>query len=247
MNVNIEWQIGDCLDLLPNIKTDSVDMILCDLPYGSTANSWDIIIPFEPLWKEWNRITKDNSAIALTSTQPFTTDLINSNRNMFKYCWVWNKVRPVGFQIVKYRPMMQTEDICIFGKSKMNYYPILTPCKPFTTKCYSLSKSCTLRKNDGISRTKDYKNPFNLITFSNASNKNKFHSTQKPVGLFEYLIKTYTKEGDTVHDSCLGSGTTLEACYNTNRNCNGFDISDEWEHLYPIRSQKHQNKLDAWW
>ena len=241
-----EWEIGDCLDLMPSIETGSVDMILCDLPYGTTACSWDTIIPFELLWKEWKRISKDNAAIVLMASQPFTTDLINSNRKMFKYCWVWNKVRPVGFQVSKYKPMMQTEDVVIFGDGRVNYYPITIPCKPYTTKCYTLSKSSPLSQNDGAKRIRNSKLPSNLITFSNASNKNRVHPTQKPVELFEYLIRTYSNEGDTVHDSCLGSGTTLEACRKTNRNCIGFEISDEWEHLYPIRSLAYNPPLSEW-
>ena len=241
-----EWEIGDCLELLPSVETGSVDMILCDLPYGTTACSWDTIIPFEPLWREWKRIAKDNAAIVLTASQPFTSVLVMSNQKMFKHCWQWDKVKPSGFQIAKYRPMQRIEDVLVFCKTRLNYYPIMVKRDVIKkSKIYSSSDSNPIKHNDGEYREYTHKYPQSLLVFSNASQKDKVHPTQKPVTLFEYLIKTYTNEGDTVHDSCLGSGTTLEACHKTNRNCIGFEISNEWEHVYKKRLHIGE-RLDEW-
>lgn len=212
---------GDCLELMKDIPDGSVDMILCDLPYGTTACKWDTIIPFEPLWEQYNRIIKDNGAIVLTASQPFTSALVMSNVKGYKHSWIWNKVRGVGFQVAKYRPMSSHEDVLIFSKKgmKVNYYPIKELLdKPKSSKVYSSSESNPLKYNDGKLRTYTHRNPKTIITFSNAYQKGKMHPTQKPVALFEYLIKTYTNEGDTVLDNCAGSGTTAIAAINTNRN-----------------------------
>ncbi len=222
----------DCLEGMKRIPDGSIDMILCDLPYGTTACKWDTIIPFEALWKQYERIIKDNGAIVLTAAQPFTSALVMSNPKMFKYSWIWDKVKPSGFQVAKYRPMMRQEDVLVFGKGRINYNPIMTPReKVKTSRIYSSSDSNPLKNNDGKNRTYTHKYPQSILTFSNAVQKGKVHPTQKPVILFEYLIKTYTDEGETVLDNCMGSGTTAIACLNTERNFIGFELNEEYYNI----------------
>lgn len=219
---------GDCLEIMKSIEDKSIDMILCDLPYGTTACKWDGIIPFEPLWEQYKRIIKDNGAIVLTASQPFTSALIMSNIKMFKYCWIWEKSKVGNIFNCKNAPQKNYEDVCVFSygkiangsKNMMKYSP--QGLMDVNKKCSNVNKG---RKETTIgvrpSRLSDYtqKNtnyPRQIIKFSNET-KN-IHPTQKPVALFEYLIKTYTNEGETVLDNCSGSGTTAIACINTNRN-----------------------------
>ena len=219
----------DCLEGMKKIPEGSVDMILCDLPYGTTACTWDTIIPFKPLWEQYERIIKDNGAIVLTAAQPFTSALVMSNPKMFKYSWIWDKVKPSGFQVAKYRPMMRQEDVLVFGKGRINYNPIMTLReKVKTSRVYSSSDSNPLKNNDGKNRTYTHKYPQSILTFSNAVQKGKVHPTQKPVALFEYLIKTYTNEGETVLDFTFGSGTTGVACANTGRKFIGIELDDHY-------------------
>ena len=233
----------DCLEGMKRIPDGSIDMILCDLPYGTTACKWDTIIPFEALWKQYERIIKDNGAIVLTAAQPFTSALVMSNPKMFKYSWVWDKVKPSGFQVAKYRPMMRQEDVLVFGKGRINYNPIMTLReKVKTSRIYSSSDSNPLKNNDGKNRTYTHKYPQSILTFSNAVQKGKVHPTQKPVTLFEYLIKTYTDEGETVLDNCMGSGTTAIACLNTERNFIGFELNEEYYNISLKRISENEQK-----
>ncbi len=209
---------GDCLELMKDIPDKSVDMILCDLPYGTTACKWDTIIPFEPLWAQYKRIIKDNGAIVLTASQPFTSALVMSNPKMFKYEWVWDKKLPSGFQIAKYRPMQRHENVLVFSNGTPKYNPIMTKQKPRKGGGFKVSSSSSPIKNvDGELRDYTEKYPQSILEFYKRD-KGAVHPTQKPVALFEYLIKTYTNEGDTVLDNCAGSGTTGVACQNLNRN-----------------------------
>ena len=229
----------DCLEGMRRIPDKSVDMILCDLPYGTTACKWDTIIPFEPLWEQYERVIKDGGAIVLTAAQPFTSALVMSNPKWFKYSWVWDKVKPSGFQIAKYRPMMRQEDVLVFGKAKVQYYPIMTNReKQKKSKVYSSSDSSPLASNDGEERTYTQKYPQSILTYSNANQRGKVHPTQKPVALFEYLIKTYTNENETVLDNCMGSGTTAIACLNTNRNYIGFELDESYYNIANERIEK---------
>lgn len=223
-------------------------MILCDLPYGTTACKWDSVIPFEPLWAQYHRVAKPNAAIVLTASQPFTTALIASNLKHFKYCWIWDKVRGVGFQLAKFRPMMRTEDVVVFGNGKgslATYQPqMVKRDKIKKSKCYSNSDSNPLAYNDGQEREYTDKYPTNVIEVSNASQKGKVHPTQKPVALMEYLIRTYTNEGDVVLDNCMGSGTTGVACMNTGRKFIGMEQDAKYFEI----SQKriHDAALPDW-
>jgi len=215
---------GDCLEVMKEIPDKSIDMILCDLPYGTTACKWDTIIPFEPLWEQYKRIIKDNGAIVLTASQPFTSALVMSNIKMFKYCLVWNKVKAGNFLTAKIKPMISHEDICIFSsgatancsKRNMKFNPQLEKREKIIKYKKGKDSELYARKNT-ISKqyTSDFKYPKSILTFNK---QNGLHPTQKPVALFEYLIKTYTNEGDLVLDNCAGSGTTGVACKNLNRN-----------------------------
>jgi site-specific DNA-methyltransferase (adenine-specific) len=205
---------------MKNIPDKSIDMILCDLPYGTTACKWDTIIPFEPLWKEYKRIIKDNGAIVLTASQPFTSALTMSNMKNYKHSWVWNKKFPGNFAIAKYCPMKIHEDVLVFSYGKTNYSPQMTlrdkPIKKGGNKCSS--DSAKFSKNsiqEGFKKIYMEKFPETILFYPRERG---LHPTQKPVALFEYLIKTYTNEGDTVLDNCAGSGTTGIACENTGRN-----------------------------
>jgi len=218
MKTNVVIQ-GDCLEEMQNIPNGCIDMILCDLPYGTTACSWDTIIPFEPLWKAYKRIIKPNGAIALTASQPFTSALVMSNLKMFKCCWVWDKVKPSTGLHAKIMPLRRTEDVVVFGNKKINYFPQLNKTsfrldKPrMANNGEAFGGKSTLRQhsNDGV------KYPTNLITLSNANQNNRYHPTQKPVDLMKYLIQTYTNAGDLVLDNCAGSGTTGVAAKLLNR------------------------------
>ena len=235
----------DCLEGMKRIPNGIIDMILCDLPYGTTACKWDTIIPFEALWEQYERIIKDNGAIVLTAAQPFTSALVMSNPKMFKYSWIWDKVKPSGFQVAKYRPMMRQEDVLVFGKGRINYNPIMTLReKVKTSRVYSSSDSNPLKNNDGKNRTYTHKYPQSILTFSNAVQKGKVHPTQKPVLLFEYLIKTYTDEGETVLDNCIGSGTTAIAAINTKRNFIGFELNKEYFEIAQNRIKKARNEIN---
>lgn len=225
--------LGDCLEIMKEIDDKSIDMILCDLPYGTTQCKWDVIIPFVPLWKQYERKIKDRGAIVLFASQPFTSLLITSNLNLYKYNWVWDKVRGVGHLNAKKRPMISTEDICIFYKQHGTYNPQMRerkkPRKSFnkaTQEVYGKSKE------NFVGDTLEKKYPINLLTFSKSDQKDfLLHPTQKPVKLFEYLIQTYTNENDLVLDNCIGSGTTAIACINTNRNYIGIEKNEEYFNL----------------
>lgn len=232
----------ECLEGMKKIPDKSVDMILCDLPYGTTACKWDTIIPFEPLWEQYERVIKDNGAIVLTASQPFTTKLITSNIEIFKYCWVWDKVRGVGHLNAKKQPMKSTEDVCVFYKKQSTYNPQMRyRDKPRKSKNKNTQNvyGSSLEVFEGEILEKKY--PVNLITISNSDMKGiRIHPTQKPVALFEYLIKTYTNEGETVLDNCMGSGTTAIACMNTNRNFIGFELDKGYYEKSLERIEQHK-------
>lgn len=226
---NILWN-GDCLELMKNIPDKSIDMILCDLPYGTTACKWDTIIPFEPLWEQYNRIIKDNGAIALFCNEPFTSTLICSNLKGFKYRWDWNKKIPSGMSYAKYRPMSQIEDIAIFTKNgeKTIYNPqMITRDIPIKGGGMKNSDSAASNGYKPLKKTYNLKNPTTLLEFDKIR-KGSVHPTQKPVALLEYLIKTYTNEGELVLDNCMGSGSTGVACKHLNRKFIGIELDKEY-------------------
>lgn len=221
------WKLleGDCLTIMPTeIEDQTIDMILCDLPYGTTACKWDTIIPFKDLWCEYERIIKDNGAIVLTASQPFTSALVMSNPKLFKYEWIWNKNIGSNFFNVKHQPLKVHESVLVFGKGAtspvkhdriMKYNPQMEEGKEYS---YTRTDTCNYVFHDksvAYSNIRRDRYPKSLLTFKK---ENCGHPTQKPVALFEYLIKTYTNENDLVLDNCAGSGTTGVACEITNRN-----------------------------
>lgn len=232
----IKLMHGDCLERMGEIADGSVDMILCDLPYGTTNCAWDSVIPFEPLWVHYKRVIKKGGAIVLTASQPFTTALISSNMEMFKYCWYWEKPKAANFVSARYQPMRVVEDVCVFsdhactftksGRS-MPYNPqkikLDKPIKRDRSKDNCKSPSVSLAKNvlTGIVEY-THAEPRNLL-YAGTGKDGRVHPTQKPVALMEYLIRTYTNEGETVLDNCFGSGATGVACVNTGRKFIGIE------------------------
>ena len=250
---------GDCLDIMPTLADKSVDMILCDLPYGTTACKWDHVIPFEPLWKEYKRLIKDRGAIVLTASQPFTSFLITSNIEMFKYCWVWDKIFGANYMKAQYMPILSHEDICIFSHGKVNhtgnrmmYNPQKEPRETTRkwlqngyTKNIKNPKTDNFKTNPICEKESDFRYPKSVINISNSDHTNRLHPTQKPVALFEYLIRTYTSEGDTVLDNCAGSFTTAIACLNTNRKYICIEKDKKYFEIGKNRIANHQPLLQA--
>lgn len=218
----------DCLTGMRKIDDKSIDMILCDLPYGMTArNKWDSIIPFGPLWEQYERIIKNKGMICLTAIQPFATSLINSNKQLFKYDLIWDKAMPTGFLNANRMPLRRHELILCFYKSLPTYNPIMRKGKKRKKggKLYSVSDCYgNIKKAAPLVEYDEYY-PTSIIRVQNANQKKKSHPTQKPLELFEYLINTYTNEGDLILDNCMGSGTTAIACKRLNRRFIGFENS----------------------
>ena len=222
--------LGDCLEIMPTLPDKSVDMILCDLPYGTTACKWDTIIPFEPLWENYKRLIKGNGAIVLTASQPFTSRLVMSNLPMFKYEWIWDKDRPSGFALCNKRPMPQHENILIFSQGQTIYNPQMTTGRPSANGWNKTKEFSSQPKLVAIKKKyTDQKFPKTIIYEKKNGASTYLHPTQKPVALFEYLIRTYTNEGDTVLDNCAGSGTTGVAAKKTGRK--SIQIEKEMEYV----------------
>lgn len=238
---------GECIEIMRQIEDKAIDMILCDLPYGTTDCSWDHIIPFEEMWEQYNRITKDNGAIVLFSAQPFTTKLINSNLKNYKYSWYWIKNTSTGFAFSKHQPMRKVEDINVFYKRKPLYVPqgLVELEKPIVKKRRSkISNNDTIYNEKSLMKEHivKYTNYPNNVLFFNKESKT-VHPTQKPVDLLEYLIKTYTKENDIVLDNCMGSGSTGVACANINRKFIGIELNNKYFEIAKKRiSESYLNK-----
>jgi len=228
---------------MKRIDDKSIDMILCDLPYGATArNKWDDVIPFELMWEQYERIIKDNGAIVLNAQQPFTSKLILSNPKMFKYCWVWSKSQVSGFLNAKKQPLREHEDICVFYKKQCTYNPQMVKGKMQLKRTggsstNSIESSTNYNNFKAQPHYSDEYYPKSILNFPLQRFKNG-HPTQKPVALFEYLIKTYTNEGDLVLDNTIGSGTTAIACINTNRNYIGFELNEGYYNMAIDRINK---------
>lgn len=255
--MDVKLYQGDCLELMKDIPDKSVDIILCDLPYGTTQCKWDIIIPFQPLWEQYNRIIKEHGAILLFSSQPYTTDLIMSNRKMFRYEIIWSKTLPTGFLNAKKMPLRYHENICVFYKHLPTYNPIMRQvnCNDVGRVRKNAGKAeqyNEFRKDDWNWKETGERYPKDIVEyeirlpedledvvrFSNwngalfgNTDKATKHPTQKPIALLEYLIKTYSNEGNTVLDNCMGSGSTGVACVNTGRNFIGIELIDDYYNL----------------
>ena len=229
---------GDCLERMKEIPDGSIDLVLTDPPYGTTACKWDTVIPLEPMWKELKRITKPNSAIVLFGSEPFSSMLRVSNIGAFKYDWIWDKVKPSGHLNAKIMPMKQHEIISVFGYSRLIYNPIMTEQNERVSKNYISNKSDLFGSERQVSKITNLKYPKSIIIESNAAQKGKVHPTQKPVALMEYLIKTYSNEGDVVLDFCAGSGTTGVAAKNLNRDFIGIEMDEGYFKIAQERIEK---------
>lgn len=218
---------GDCLELMKKIPDGSVDMILCDLPYGTTKNKWDNVIPFDSLWTQYERIIKDNGAVVLFCDGLFTANLIKSNVRMWRYNLIWDKQRGCDFLNANVKPLKSHEDIAVFYKKKPIYNKQVWYSTPYKrTKNGSLSDNYGDRKEAWSESTDGARNPLTILSFARDGDRS--HPTQKPVALLEYLIKTYTNEGDIVLDNCMGSGSTCIAAVNTNRHYIGFELDEKY-------------------
>lgn len=239
---------GDCLELMKDIEDESVDLILCDLPYGTSACSkWDSVIPFEPMWEQYKRIIKPNGAIVLFGAEPFSSALRMSNLDMYKYDWKWEKPHGSNFLNFKYQPAKVHEDIMVFGKSatsyskkgNMLYNPQMDKGTPYHQKAGEeklLSSNVRTKFKTLDKQNEGTRYPRSIIKF--ALDRDKLHPTQKPVALLEYLIKTYTDENALVLDNCIGSGSTGVAALNTNRNFIGFELDEEYFEIAKERIEK---------
>lgn len=258
--MSIELIQGDCLEKMKDIPDKSVDAIICDLPYGTTACAWDSIINLDLLWCQYKRIIKPYKPIVLFASQPFTTRLISSNYDWFKYCWVWKKNRATGHVHAKNRPMKLHEDICVFSEGntlhinqsdkRMPYYPQGLTKLPEGTKRRTLNDS---GDNAVMGKRNSHKASFwthtgyptSIITFDIEMNEKRFHETQKPLLLCEYLIKTYTNETDLVLDNTMGSGTTGVACLETNRRFIGIEKDEKYFEIAKKRIEDKQKELES--
>jgi site-specific DNA-methyltransferase (adenine-specific) len=238
---------GDCLELMKELPDKSIDMILCDLPYGTTDCKWDTIIPFEPLWEQYNRIVKDNGTIVLFSRQPFTSQLINSNLKMYRYELIWQKEQATNFLHIKKQFGQATENIEVFYKHQPTYNPQMVKTdKPIKSNGGNNSRTYNNQTFIGSDEVRYEKYPLNVLTFKR--DKTGLHPTQKPVELCEYLIKTYTNENETVLDNCMGSGSTCVAAINTNRHYIGFELDPHYFEIAQKRIEEAKKiKGQAQW
>ena len=251
--MNYKLLQGDCIEQMKTIETGSVDAIITDPPYGTTACKWDSVIDFDLMWEQLNRIIKPNGAIVLFGAEPFSSALRMSNIKNYKYDWFWNKKIPTGFALVKKQPMRQVENILVFYKKQPTYNrQWLKKDKKHqrknrgkglikdTSKESEVYNNMKLKYSDEFDDTK--KNPINIIEFTK-TNHNKIHPTQKPVALMEYLIKTYTNENETVLDFTMGSGSTGVACVNTNRNFIGIERDNKYFEIATNRIKENEYNL----
>ena len=232
---------GDCLQLMKEIPDGTVDLVLTDPPYGTTACKWDSVIDLELMWEQLKRIIKSNGAIVLFGSEPFSSYLRMSNIGAFKYDWIWDKVKPSGHLNAKRMPMKQHEIISVFGYDSVIYLPVMTEQKERVSKNYTSNKSDLFGDERQVSRVTNLKYPKSILVESNAMQKGKVHPTQKPVQLIEYLIETYTKEGEIVLDFTMGSGTTGVACVNANRRFIGIEKDEGYFKIAQDRIQAAQD------
>ena len=248
MSEEVKLLHGDCLDLMTSIPDGSVDAIICDLPYGTTACKWDTIIPFDPLWAHYNRVIKSNGAIVLFGSQPFTSALVMSNPKWFKYEVIWFKNVPTGMAQASYAPMKYHENILVFCEGKIaTFNKEMEQREGVGKDCYKYEHYCGESNHVKLDKVKKFYdanlvNPSSVQLFTVVPNRNgKVHPTQKPVSLLEYLIHTYTNEGETVLDNCMGSGTTGVACKNTGRNFIGIEKDAGYFEIARNRIYKEEN------
>jgi len=244
--VDFKLYNDDCFNVFPLIDDKSVDAIICDLPYGTTTCKWDSILPFDKLWNEYERIIKSGGAIALFGTEPFSSYLRISNIKNFKYDWVWKKSKSGSAFTAKYRPVNKHEMISVFGNGVIKYNPQVTEGKPYsrvhdTTECDINNHNIGFNKRKVETHNNGFRYPITVQEFQQKwRRQDQLHPTQKPIPLLEYLIKTYTDEGETVLDNCMGSGTTGVACKLTNRNFIGIEKEPEYFNIAQKRISETQ-------
>ena len=237
--------LGDCMELLKKVPDGSVDMVLCDLPYGTTNCKWDTVLPLDELWKHYNRVCKKNAAIVLTAAQPFTSALIMSNPKYFKYTWVWEKSKATGYLNSKKMPMKAHEDVCVFYRKLPTYNPQMVQGTPYDkgkahrpTDVYGTQKGEIHVKN-----TTGLRYPRTVQYFKTAESEGKvYHPTQKPLSLFEYLVKTYSNPGDLILDNCIGAGTTALACIKQERDYIGMELEKKYYDITLERIEQLEEK-----
>lgn len=241
----IKLMQGDCLELMANVPDNSVDMILCDLPYGTTRNKWDNIIPFDEMWEQYKRITKPTSAICLFAQMPFSAQLVMSNPKMFRYEWVLEKNHATGFLNAKKMPMKAHEALLVFYAKLPTYNPIMEEGGAYHTSSRDKSSSCYGKFSHKENYCAGGRYPRDVLKVQWRKPWGKtLHPTQKPVSICEYFIKTYSNEGDTVLDNCMGSGTTGVACVNTNRNFIGMEKDEKYFNIAYERISGKKHKED---
>ena len=250
----IQIKQGDCLELMKEIPDESIDMILCDLPYGTTKNKWDSVLPFDKMWEQYDRIIKENGCIALFADGMFMSDLMQSNKKLWRYNLVWDKELISGFLNANRMPLRSHEEICIFYKKLPTYNPQFTEGEPLHGMGTKFSQEKNKNNNYGnfdscnnpsAKRTGDTKKyPKSIVKFPRPASCVMIHPTQKPVELLEYLVKTYTNEGETVLDNCMGSGSTGVACINTNRNFIGYELDEHYFQIAKERLEQHECKTN---
>lgn len=245
--MNIDIKLGDCIKLMNEIEDNSIDLILCDLPFQKTKNKWDKIIPFDILWKQYKRIIKANGAIILFCQGSFYIDLVNSNREDFRYDLVWDKCMTTGFLNCNRQPLRRHEQIAVFYKKQPTYNPKFSEGEPLHGKGKNYKTADIKNNNYGkFNMLDDYrkgntqKYPTSIITIQKVHPSKTIHPTEKPVELMKYLIETYTKPGETILDNCMGSGTVGIACLTCNRNFIGIEIN---EHYYNLASDRIYKKI----
>lgn len=240
---NGQFHVGDCLDVMRGIPNTSVDMILCDLPYGTTQNKWDSVIPFAPLWEAYWRVAKPNAAIVLTAQTPFDKALGASQIQHLKYEWIWRKEAGTGFLNAKKQPLKDCENVLVFYREQSRYNPQMRAgFKPYRVKQGHVGSNYGKVQPENVSESSGGRYPTTLLEFPR--DKDKTHPTQKPVALFEYLIRTYTNEGDTVLDNCAGSGTTAIAAENAKRRWVCIERDQDYATKAVARIRKHVGEVD---
>lgn len=244
----IDIQQGDCLELMWRIPDASIDMILCDLPYGITHNSFDVRIPFEPLWAQYTRVIKDSGAIVLFGNEPFASELRMSNLKMYRYDWIWYKHYRRNFLNAKKMPLRATEQLCVFGKKCPEYYPIMRKGKMRQKGAVAVLPQIWGGNYGSVCKL-DVRNdtyyPIEILDFPGVATSKQNHPTEKPVALLEYLIRTYTREGETVLDNCMGSGSTGVACVNTGRSFIGYEKEERFFQIAERRIREAEEQKEG--
>ena len=231
MNSRFELHQGDCMEMIKKIPGYSIDLILCDLPYGITANKWDTVLDLTLLWTEYERVLKPHGVVVLFASQPFTTSVISSNKTLFKYVWYWEKNRATGHLSAQKQPMRKIEDLCVFYKAPCLYQPQMSIGKPYSHSGGKNHNGTTygarsIQKQSIENKGTRY--PTNILNFDTVGQKGRNHPSEKPVDLLLYLIKTYTKEHDTILDNCMGSGSTGVAAASSSRKFIGIELNEEF-------------------